>query len=340
MACSKMRPILRSVKLTKYLQCVRYSSTEVRHPKLNGLVAVPYTPFSDKGEIKFEVFEKLYKYLETNHFNGLFVNGTLAEGLSQSCSERKQTAEKWMELASEKMEVTIHIGTGNLQETKELARHAESIGATAISALPPTYHKPATEEALVDYLEQVVTAAPNTRFIYYEYNITTGVYLNIPRFLELANKRIPTLCGLKHTSPELPSLLNCSTVCGEKYQVMYGTTDQYLPTLSLGIPDVITAPFMGTFFHDIKTAYNHGNMQEAQKIQRRAQQLYNIQSKFHPGIPGSKALFELLTGIEVGPPRLPLHGLSREKRAKLSAALQEVGFLWDVFGDSTVKLEI
>ena len=74
-------------------------------------------------------------------------------------------------------------------------------------------------------------------------------------------------------------------------------------------------------------------------FQRRAQQLYNIQSKFNPGIPGSKAVFELLTGIKVGPPRLPLHGFSGAKRAELSAALQEVGFLWDVFGDSTVKFE-
>ena len=35
-------------------------------------------------------------------FAYLAVNGTLAEGLSQSCSERKKTAEKWMELASDK----------------------------------------------------------------------------------------------------------------------------------------------------------------------------------------------------------------------------------------------
>ena len=50
-------------------------------------------------------------------------------------------------------------------------------------------------------------------------------------------------------------------------------------------------------------------------------------------------MFELLTGIEVGPPRLPLQALPREKVAQLSAALQEVGFLWNVFGDSTVKQE-
>lgn len=66
----------------------------------------------------------------------------------------------------------------------------------------------------------------------------------------------------------------------------------------------------------------------------------NIQTKYGGGIAGSKAVFELLTGIEVGPPRLPLHGIPAKRRTQMSSALQEVGFLWDVFGDSTVKLEI
>ena len=47
--------------------------------------------------------------------------------------------------------------------------------------------------------------------------------MNIPRVLELAEKRVPTLCGVKHTSPELHSALNCSTVCGGKYQIYFGT---------------------------------------------------------------------------------------------------------------------
>ena len=47
--------------------------------------------------------------------------------------------------------------------------------------------------------------------------------VNIPRFLELAEKRIQTLSGLKHTSPELHSALNCATVCDGKYQVLFGT---------------------------------------------------------------------------------------------------------------------
>ena len=53
----------------------------------------------------------------------------------------------------------------------------------------------------------------------------------------------------------------------------------------------------------------------------------NIQSKFGGGIAGSKAMFELLTGIEVGPPRLPLHGITADKRDQMASALQKEGFV-------------
>ena len=53
----------------------------------------------------------------------------------------------------------------------------------------------------------------------------------------------------------------------------------------------------------------------------------NIQTKFGGGIAGSKAMFELLTGIDVGPPRLPLHGFTKEKKSQMRSALQDVGFI-------------
>ena len=43
----------------------------------------------------------------------------------------------------------------------------------------------------------------------------------------------------------------------------------FLPSLSIGISDVITSPNMGPFFHDLKTAFDSGNMNEAAKIQVR-----------------------------------------------------------------------
>ena len=53
----------------------------------------------------------------------------------------------------------------------------------------------------------------------------------------------------------------------------------------------------------------------------------NIQTRFGGGIAGSKAMFELLMDISVGPPRLPLHGLTDEMKAQMKYALQAEGFI-------------
>ncbi|XP_052223496.1 N-acetylneuraminate lyase-like [Dreissena polymorpha] len=265
-------------------------------------------------------------YLKKSRFNGLFVNGTLGEGLSLSLEERKQSLEEWMRHA-EGLQLVAHIGTGNLKDTQELARHAERIGVDAIAALPPTYYKPANEEQLVEYVIGVTNAAPNTPFLYYEYDVTTGLHLNIPLFLRLAKHRVPTLYGVKHTTADLNSALNCALACRRKYKIFYGTDAMYLPALSLGLDDVISVPVMGTLLHLIKTNFLNGNTKEAQKCQETALRLRNIQQEHGGGIAVAKATFELMSGIPMGGTRLPLHTLTEATKEKLRADLEEGGFL-------------
>ncbi|WAR31292.1 NPL-like protein [Mya arenaria] len=198
------------------------------------------------------------RYYHDAGFDGLFVNGTLAEGMSLSSEERMKTAEKWMRLA-EGLPVILHIGTGNLKETQDLARHAESLGVDGISALPPTYHKPPSEELLADYLAEVAAAAPNTPFLYYEYDVASGLFL---------------------------------------------------PSLSLGIPDCITSAYMGQFFRDVKYSVAKGG-----------------------DITSAKAMFELISGVKVGGPRLPLPTMESRDMQLMKADLVAGGFI----KESTVK---
>lgn len=303
--------------------------TKTIHPRksLQGLVVAPFTAFDKRGDVDFQAVPKCLDYFKKVHFDGLFVNGTLGEGMSLSQTERKLVADKWMDLVANQFFVILHIGTGNIRDTQDLARHAENLGVDAIATLPPTYHKPPDEEQLVKYLQEVSSAAPNTPLLYYEYNIASGVYLNIPKMLELASGQVPTLYGLKHTSPELNSALNCSTASGGRYKVFFGTETQYLPTLSLGIPDVITSPYLGALFYSMKAAFDAGDLTQAQTLQKKAQQLINIQTRHGGGITVAKVMFELLSGIQVGDPRIPISTLTLDQRTKLHQDLINDGFM-------------
>ena len=55
------------------------------------------------------------------------------------------------------------------------ARHAVAAGATCIATLPPLYDKPPTLDALLEYLQEVANAAPETPLLYYHFPAQTNV---------------------------------------------------------------------------------------------------------------------------------------------------------------------
>ncbi|KAK3581811.1 hypothetical protein CHS0354_028818 [Potamilus streckersoni] len=295
--------------------------------KITGLIAAPFTPFDDKGEVDHSLFKKYADFLADTHFEYVFVNGTLAEGMSLTVAERKATAKAWVNCGKERLKVIVHVGTNCLKDSQELAKHAEEIGAFAIAALTPSYHKPENEDCLVEYMAQLAAVAPNTPFYYYDINFATGVYINCSKFLKLAKERIPTLCGLKHSSREMPSAHGCTLVEEGKYQVLFGTDVQYLSCLVLGMSEVVAAPVLGNLFHNIKKAFDNGDLETARSLQCKAQRLNEIKEKHGGGINIAKSMFTILSGLEMGSVRLPLRGLTPDEKKRLETDLETAGFL-------------
>ncbi|XP_060077756.1 N-acetylneuraminate lyase-like [Ylistrum balloti] len=289
--------------------------------RIEGTVSAPFTPFKNDGEINYDVFPVYSKYLQDHHFKHAFVNGTLAEGMSQTMDERKKTLEAWVKAADGKIGIIAHVGANNLRDAKELARHAEESGVEAIAAFGPSFYKPKDEEALVDYMVELAGAAPSTPFFYYCINFVTGIYLNSTKFLRLAKDRIPTLCGLKHSSRELTSAHNCSLVDKDRFQVLMGTDVQFITCLSLKIDTPVAASYLGSLYFKLKTAYDKGDMATALQLQETAQTVNNVRDSFGGDIPVAKRMFTIISGVDVGPVRLPLKDISKEKEEGLKKAL-------------------
>src|SRR5690606_14031922 len=68
---------------------------------------------------------------------------------------------------------------------------------------PPTYHKPPTLDAYVDFAAAVAAAAPSCAFWFYHFPAQTGLDVPLHRLLELSKGRIPTLAGAKFTSKDM-----------------------------------------------------------------------------------------------------------------------------------------
>ncbi|XP_048763893.2 N-acetylneuraminate lyase-like isoform X2 [Ostrea edulis] len=293
--------------------------------KVVGSVAAPFTPFRSDGEINFDKFEEYVEYLKDHQFQYVFVNGTLAEGMSMTLEERKKVAEAWMKAAKGKLKIILHVGTSNIKDSQDLAKHASSIGVEAMASLCPSYIKPTNEETLVDTMCEIAKVAPEVPFFYYCINFVTGIYLDPFKFLLLAKDRIPNLVGLKHSSKELNNAYNCTLVDPNRFQVLMGTDAQFLPYFTFGINVPVTAPYMGTLFYKLKKAYDSRDRETAQAIQTRILELNNIRGKYGAGIEIAKAMFGILSGIDIGPVRLPITRLTADRQNMLKKDLEAFG---------------
>ncbi|GFO31405.1 N-acetylneuraminate lyase [Plakobranchus ocellatus] len=144
---------------------------------VEGAIAAPATALKENGDIDTEKVDDYVDFLTRHEIDGVFILGTLGEGMSLTVDERKQVAEAWVRYGQGRLStVIVHVGTNNIRDSIELAKHAEQIKASAIACVCPSYYKPADEETVVDYMEQVAAAAPNTPFYYYCINFVTGVF--------------------------------------------------------------------------------------------------------------------------------------------------------------------
>jgi len=295
--------------------------------KLVSLVAATHTAFRDDGGLNLAMVEKQAAHLSKSGVETVFIGGSTGECHSLSTEERRQLADRWSEVTrGSNLRFVVHVGSNCIADAQALAAHAERGRALAISALAPSYFKPATLEALIDCCAQVAGAAAETPFYFYDIPSMTGVNFSMPDFLHRAPERIPTLAGLKFTNSDLAAYQLCLRAGDGRFDVPYGTDEWLLAAWALGAKGAVgsTYNFAAPIYLRMLAAWERGDVNFARKEQFRSVQLVQILQK-RGYLPSSKAVMKML-GVDVGPTRLPLAALSHAESKALQAELEDAGF--------------
>ena len=105
------------------------------HP-LHGILPVFQTPYHADESIDYATLEEEIAWLFAQGSDGL-VMAMVSETLRLSTEERKEMAAFICRLARGRGTSVISVGAESSAVTEQLARHAESVGATAVMAIPP-----------------------------------------------------------------------------------------------------------------------------------------------------------------------------------------------------------
>ena len=303
--------------------------------RLTGLIAATFTPMHDDGALNLNAVKPMVEHLLKEGMGGLYVVGSTGEGVSLCGHERRAVAEAFVKAADGRLPVVVQVGHNSLSEARQLATHAQKIGATAISAVPPSYFKIDSVETLVSCMAEVAHGAPTMPFYYYHNPHLTGCHINMLDFLRIAGDRIPTLTGMKYTAPTVYELQACLDFADRRYEIFLGVDEMLLAGLAFGISGAVggTYNFAAPLYRHMIQAFSRGDMEGARVWQARAFNMIRVVLR-HRGLAGLKAMMKMID-LDCGPTRLPVPYLSDAEYIKLREELNTLGF-FEWIGSTTL----
>ena len=156
------------------------------------------TPFTEKGEIDEEALRILIRRNIAKKVEGLYMCGTIGEGLLMSPEERKEVFRIAADESDGKQTLIAHVGALSTRDAIEMAQGAEQCGCHAISAIPPFYFFYNFQEVKSYYSD--IVGSVNLPMLIYNAPDYEGVHFTIEQFCELAD--LPGVVGIKNSAPD------------------------------------------------------------------------------------------------------------------------------------------
>ncbi|HOA75971.1 MAG TPA: dihydrodipicolinate synthase family protein [Phycisphaerae bacterium] len=293
--------------------------------RITGLVAATFTPMHSDGSLRLEAAGRMVEYLLGAGIRALYVVGSTGEGVSLTGQERRATAEAFVRAAAGRVPVIVQVGHTSLAEARELAVHAQAIGADAVSAVPPFYWKPTSAANLADCMAQVAAGAPKLPFYYYHIPAITSVGLDLVEFIRIARERVPTFAGIKYTAPTVQEYMACVAEAGDRLDILWGTDEMLISGLVAGAKAAVgsTYNYAPGLYRRIIEAFERGDLAEARRWQLLSVEMVRCILSAG-GLAAQKATMRLI-GYDCGPTRLPFAPLSDEQIERMAQRLREIG---------------
>lgn len=271
---------------------------------ITGVLPALITPMDEHGNILVDSAELLIDWYEKEKADGLYMLGWTGEGMYLSVQQRKTWAEAVLKANNNRMPIFVHVGYNeNLDNSVELARHAQEHGAYAVASVGISPNSTLGEN--VAYFKRISEAAPKTPFyIYWTSNgemLTGGERVDPEELLE-AMKAVPTFKGIKFTDNNF-YILERFKKYNPDINILTGADNLVICSDIMGADGNIGA-LQAITCYDFKVLLEkmkEGNYKEAREIQYRTNEIAEAYSVRNIGtIPGIKIVMERVYNIPSG----------------------------------------
>ena len=320
------------VKLDTGEETVLYKEINVRDEriieKLSGVHVAFNTPFNGRGELNPTGAKKLARCYQQLGVDGLYVAGSTGEGLMLHIEERKELLEAIVEEVGDEMTVFAHIGAIATRDSVELARHAASVQAAAISSIPRVYYGLSEAEIKANWL--AIIESTELPFIIYNIPGTTGYNLSYELFQEMV--ALEQVYGIKNTTLDASQIMKFRHLAGEQFVIFNGPDEQYLAGRVMGANGGIGGTYgsMPELFVSMERAIRAKHLDKAQKIQAAINKIISEMYALSSLCGAAKEIIRIRF-TDIGSPRLPQAPLTEEDKKEARKITEKIDALVEWF---------
>jgi dihydrodipicolinate synthase/N-acetylneuraminate lyase len=290
-----------------------------------GVLCALVTPFRADGAPDEDALGALIEFQIERGSQGLFVLGTLGEGLLCTPAERMRLADVCVERVAGRVPLVLHCGATDTGTAAELVAHAAGVGVRAVAATPPLFF-PYGEEGLFDHYARLVEAGGSgLEHFVYDNPERVGFALGVPLVTRLVEELEPVV-GIKDTGDSLAKITQylahgAGAPEAAAPRVFTGNNLLVLPALVMGARGGVSALANGVpeLFRALHDRFVEGRLEEARRLQLLIARLHGALA----GVPYIAAVKHLvsLRGLPGGHPRAPLPALTTEQAWTVSRRL-------------------
>ncbi|SDB94448.1 2,4-dihydroxyhept-2-ene-1,7-dioic acid aldolase [Shouchella lonarensis] len=199
--------------------------------QLRGSIAPVVTPFTDNYSIDFDAMTSLINWHIDQGSHGISVTGTTGEPSSLTYEERTRVMAHAAKTVAGRVPFVPGTGSVNHEETLNLTKMAQEIGADAAMVIVPYYNKP-SQHALYNHFK-AVAASVDIPIIIYNIPGRTAVNLHVDTLARL-NEDCPNIIGVKESNKDFEHINRVLLKCGPEFNLYSGIELLCYPMLAIG----------------------------------------------------------------------------------------------------------
>jgi 4-hydroxy-tetrahydrodipicolinate synthase len=291
-----------------------------------GVMQSTVTPLKEDFTPDLATFEKLLDFHVRTGATAISWPHHKGESLNLTMDERKALAEVAVKAIGGRIPISIHVSTLAVEDSMELAQHAQKIGADAIIAITPYFWNPSAD-ALYDHYVRLGTSVDLPMIAYSSPRMLSGAEFTgelLGRLLE----RLPNLIALKDASFHSEKFLELSrTALAIRPDFALVTGVEFLsPSVPLGGVGCYSSAgaICPNLCLQLWDACISGDAGRARDLQMKMLRLWDLLKEQYPSsLKGGMVIM----GRPVGPTSPPLPTASKERIAFIEKRLEELGII-------------